>query len=84
MLGLEGKVAIVTGAGSGGAGSAPGIGHTIALVLAEQGAGVVIVDRDSERAGHTLTELEDLGARRCLRRRHHQDGRLCRHGHGDP
>ncbi len=63
MLGLEGKVAIVTGAGSGGAGSAPGIGHTIALVLAEQGAGVVIVDRDSERAGHTLTELEDLGGR---------------------
>ena len=63
MLGLEGKVAIVTGAGSGGPDSAPGIGHTIALLLAERGVAVLIADRDAERAGHTMRELEAGGGR---------------------
>jgi NAD(P)-dependent dehydrogenase (short-subunit alcohol dehydrogenase family) len=61
--GLEGKVAIVTGAGSGGPDSAPGIGHTIALFLAERGAAVLIADRDAGRAGYTMRELEALGGR---------------------
>jgi len=61
--GFEGKVVIITGAGSGGPGSAPGIGHTIALLFAERGAAVVVVDRDAGRAGHTMTELEALGGR---------------------
>ena len=39
----------------------PGIGQTTALLLAERGAAVLIVDRDIERAGHTMGELEDRG-----------------------
>jgi NAD(P)-dependent dehydrogenase (short-subunit alcohol dehydrogenase family) len=56
-------VAIVTGAGSGGPDTAPGIGHTIALYFAERGAAVLIVDRDAERAGHTMRELDARGGR---------------------
>ncbi len=43
MDGLRGKVAWVTGAGSG-------IGESVALKLAEAGAAVVVVDRDAEAA----------------------------------
>jgi 3-oxoacyl-[acyl-carrier protein] reductase len=53
---LDGKAAIVTGA-------ARGIGEGIARVLASQGAGVLIVDRDEEGASRVARELRAEGAR---------------------
>ena len=51
---LEGKVAIVTGAGRG-------IGKVIALALAEEGARVVIAELRLELAKETAEEIEALG-----------------------
>jgi 3-oxoacyl-[acyl-carrier protein] reductase len=51
---LEDKVAIVTGAGQG-------IGHGIALKLAQEGARVVASDANAETALQTATEIESLG-----------------------
>ena len=53
---LEGKVSIVTGAGSG-------IGRAIALALAEAGAAVGVADLDEKRAQHVVREIEDGGGR---------------------
>lgn len=66
MSGLQGKVAIVTGAGSGGPGAGPGIGQAIAVALAQGGAAVLIVDKDTERADHTLRELDGLVGRGAI------------------
>lgn len=56
---VEGKVAVVTGAGS----SAPGIGNgrAIALLLALHGAAVGLVDRDIDAAAATTTMAASLG-----------------------
>jgi NAD(P)-dependent dehydrogenase (short-subunit alcohol dehydrogenase family) len=54
---LDGKVAIVTGAGSSGPGI--GTGKGITIVLAREGAQVVLVDRVAERAQETLRLIED-------------------------
>ena len=51
---LEGKVAIVTGAGRG-------IGKATALALAKQGSGVAIVDIHGEAAQQTAAEVQQLG-----------------------
>jgi NAD(P)-dependent dehydrogenase (short-subunit alcohol dehydrogenase family) len=51
---LDGKVAIVTGAGQG-------IGRGIARVFAREGAHVTIADIDQERADRTAGELRELG-----------------------
>lgn len=62
MSGLEGKIALVTGA-------ATGIGRAAALLLAREGASVVIGDVNEEGAGDTVAEIEAAGgsalARRC-------------------
>jgi NAD(P)-dependent dehydrogenase (short-subunit alcohol dehydrogenase family) len=54
MFDLIGKVAVITGAGSG-------IGRGIALSLARAGADVVASDRVMERAGETAAKVRDLG-----------------------
>jgi len=53
---LDGKVAIVTGAGRG-------IGRAIALALAREGADVVVNDVDSRSAEATASEVKAMGRR---------------------
>jgi NAD(P)-dependent dehydrogenase (short-subunit alcohol dehydrogenase family) len=54
MFRLDGKTAMVTGAGSG-------IGEAIALCLAAQGAAVWVVDRDERTAGATVAAIRAAG-----------------------
>lgn len=56
---LDGKVAIVTGAGS--AGSMGGTGADIAILFAAKGAKVLVLDIDEARAAHTLAAIEKMG-----------------------
>jgi len=56
---LDGKVAIVTGAGSQGPGW--GTGKAISVTLAREGAKVVLVDQFEDRAKETLALIEDEG-----------------------
>lgn len=56
---LEGKTAIVTGAGRYG----KGIGRSIALVLAEEGADIVIADYVLEAAESVAREVQEIGRR---------------------
>ncbi|TFG98362.1 MAG: SDR family oxidoreductase [Myxococcales bacterium] len=53
---LEGKVAVVTGAGSG-------IGRASALRFALEGAAVVVNDLDPEAAARVVSEIEGAGGR---------------------
>jgi len=56
---LEGKVAIITGAGSRG----PGVGNgkATAILFCREGARVLLVDRELERARETLAQIEAEG-----------------------
>ena len=56
---LEGKAAIVTG--GGGAGGGLGIGKAISVVLASEGASVLLVDKIRENADETLRAIEEDG-----------------------
>jgi NAD(P)-dependent dehydrogenase (short-subunit alcohol dehydrogenase family) len=51
---LDGKVAVLTGAGSG-------IGRATALALAAEGARVVVSDLSAERCDEVVAEIADLG-----------------------
>src|SRR4051812_35473628 len=51
---LDGKIALVTGAGQG-------VGRGIALALAREGAAVAVVDRNLETADETLALVEAAG-----------------------
>lgn len=55
-LGLEGKVAIVTGAGRG-------LGKTMAMALAKEKVRVIICDLNSENAERTQNEIVSLGGK---------------------
>jgi len=57
-LGLKGKVALVTGAGS-----QIGFGKAIALQLAEEGCDVVVNDIDLDGAEKTVADVRKLGRR---------------------
>jgi len=59
---VEGKVAIVTGAGST-PGPGVGTGKATAVVLAREGASVLLVDLHPERAEETRRMIEDEGAK---------------------
>jgi NAD(P)-dependent dehydrogenase (short-subunit alcohol dehydrogenase family) len=56
---LDGKVAVVTGAGSSGPGF--GIGRAISCLLARHGASVVLVDKFEDRAQETQQLIRDEG-----------------------
>lgn len=56
---LEGKVAIVTGAGSRGQGV--GNGKATATLFAREGAKVVLADIEIDRASETLADIEAEG-----------------------
>lgn len=59
-MGLQGKVALVTGA-------AQGIGRAIALRLAQEGAALALEDRvANDRARQTFAEVQATGVRACL------------------
>jgi 3-oxoacyl-[acyl-carrier protein] reductase len=60
MLDLNGKVAAVTGAGSG-------IGRGISLALARAGADIAAVDIVEERAEKTAAEVRELGRKAIAR-----------------
>ena len=59
---LEGKVAIVTGAGATGSGDLVGIGQAISILLAREGARVLLVDRERKNAERTLAAIEEEGS----------------------
>lgn len=52
LLSLTGKIAMVTGAGSG-------IGHGIALLLAEMGASIAVLEIDDAKGSNTAAEVQD-------------------------
>ena len=56
---LEGKVAIVTGAGSSGPGV--GTGKATATLFAREGAKVLLVDRSARQAEETLSAIREEG-----------------------
>ncbi|MEJ0045270.1 MAG: SDR family NAD(P)-dependent oxidoreductase [Rhodospirillales bacterium] len=58
---LDGKVAIVTGAGSQGSGEGVGTGKAMALLFAGEGAHVCLVDREAARAEDTRARIEAAG-----------------------
>ena len=55
-LGLKGKVALVTGAGS-----QKGFGKSIALELAREGCDVIVCDIDPDGVNLTAAEIKKLG-----------------------
>jgi NAD(P)-dependent dehydrogenase (short-subunit alcohol dehydrogenase family) len=56
---LEGKVAIVSGAGSSGPGV--GVGKATSVLFAQEGARLVLVDKFEDRAQQTLQMVKDAG-----------------------
>lgn len=57
---LDGKVALITGAGQG-------VGRGIAMAMAREGAAISVVDRNGETAAETVALIEDLGGTALFR-----------------
>lgn len=74
---LDGRVAIVTGAGSRG----PGIGNgrAAAILLAERGAQVLLLDADVEAATQTERMIRDAGSHALALRTDVADAVQCAH-----
>ena len=79
-LRLEGKVAIVTGAGSRGPGV--GTGKAASILMAREGARVLLVDVEPHRARETLETIRGEGRGVGLCGRRHQRRRLPGDGEG--
>ena len=76
---LEGRVAIVTGAGTGpGGGDAVGTGVATARLLAQAGARVVVVDRDREAGRRTCELIAADGEKSLLEVADVSDAESCR------
>src|SRR6266700_1565887 len=58
---LAGKVAVITGAGSG-------IGRATAMAMAAEGAAVLVADVDAERGGQVAGEIAALGGQAAFQR----------------
>lgn len=56
---LQGKTAIVTGAGTG-------IGREVALLFAKEGANVIVADKDSAAGEQTVAAIEAARGRACF------------------
>src|SRR5438067_741349 len=67
---LEGKVAVVTGAGRG-------LGRQMALALADAGADVVCAARTKEQIERTAADIEALGRRAAVQPTDVRDSRQC-------
>lgn len=63
---LQGKVAIVTGAGATGSGEFVGIGQATSILLSRQGAKVLLVDRDLNNAETTAVQIREDGGDACV------------------
>lgn len=72
---LEGRAAIVTGAGSQGEGF--GTGKAIAYTFAREGARVCLVDRDPERAEETRTLIAAAGGEAFVQQADVTDSAAC-------
>jgi NAD(P)-dependent dehydrogenase (short-subunit alcohol dehydrogenase family) len=72
---LNGKVAIVTGAGSLGEGY--GTGKAIACLFAAEGAAVCLVDQQPERAAETLALITEAGGKAFVSAGDITDGTTC-------
>lgn len=58
---LQGKVAIVTGAGATGSGDFVGVGQATSILFARQGAKVLLADREQQNAETTLATIKEQG-----------------------
>ena len=58
---LQGKVAIVTGAGATGSGDFVGIGQATSILFARQGSRVLLADREQQNAEITLATIKEEG-----------------------
>ena len=74
---LEGKVAIVTGAGSSGEGI--GNGKATAVLFAREGAKVLLVDAVQERAEETLIMIKEEGGEASVFQADVTSAEACRH-----
>jgi NAD(P)-dependent dehydrogenase (short-subunit alcohol dehydrogenase family) len=61
---LAGQTAVVTGAGSSG--ELPGTGSAMAVLFASEGAAVVILDVDEDRARHTERAVQAVNGRSAV------------------